>query len=60
LVTQDVGFDGGKLIKGRERFLTVDTLGLVLRVFVTGANVGERAGGKQLLQQVILPAATAK
>jgi transposase len=52
MVTQDVGFDGGKLIKGRKRFLTVDTLGLVLRVFVTAANVGERAGGKQVLQRV--------
>jgi transposase len=52
MVRQDVGFDGGKLVKGRKRFLTVDTLGLVLRVFVTAANVGEREGGKQVLQQV--------
>jgi len=29
-------------IDGRKRFLSVDTLGLVLRVFVTAANVGER------------------
>lgn len=27
MVSQAVGFDGGKLIKGRKRFLTVDTLG---------------------------------
>jgi transposase len=52
MVTQDVGYDGGKLIKGRKRFLTVDTLGLVLRVFVTAASVGEREGGKQVLQRV--------
>jgi transposase len=52
MVSQDVGFDGGKLVKGRKRFLTVDTLGLVLRVFVTAANVGEREGGKQVLQRV--------
>lgn len=52
MVTQDVGFDGGKLVKGRKRFLTVDSLGLVLRVFVTAAKVGERAGGKRVLQQV--------
>lgn len=45
MVSQQVGFDAGKLIKGRKRFLTVDTLGLVLRVFVTAASVGERAGG---------------
>lgn len=47
-----MGFDGGKLIKGWKRFLTVDTLGLVLRVFVTAASVGEREGGKQVLKRV--------
>lgn len=47
-----VGFDSGKWIKGRKRFLTVDTLGLVLRVFVTAASTGERAGGKRVLQRV--------
>ena len=45
MVSKAVGFDGGKLLKGRKRFLTVDTLGLVLRVLVTAANVGEREGG---------------
>lgn len=39
-------------IIGRKRFLTVDTLGLVLRVLVTTASVGEREGGKQVLKQV--------
>lgn len=52
MVSQAVGFDAGKLIKGRKRFLTVDTLGLVLRVLVTAASVGEREGGKQVLQRV--------
>ncbi len=52
MVSQDVGFDGGKLIHGRKRFLTVDTLGLVLRVFVTAASVGEREGGKRVLKRV--------
>jgi putative transposase len=51
-VSQSVGFDGGKQIKGRKRFMTVDTLGLVLRVLVTAANVGEQTGGKQVLNQV--------
>lgn len=36
----------------RKRFLTVDTLGLVLRVLVTAASVDERSGGKQVLQKV--------
>ncbi len=51
-VRQAVGFDGGKLIKGRLRFLSVDTLGLVLRVWVSAASVGEREGGKRVLKRV--------
>jgi putative transposase len=45
MVSQEVGFDSGKSIKGRKRFVSVDTLGLVLRVWVGAANVGEREGG---------------
>jgi transposase len=52
LVTQAVGYDTGKEVKGRKRFLTVDTLGLVLRVLVTAASMGEREGGKQVLKKV--------
>jgi transposase len=52
MVSQGVGFDAGKKIKGRKRFMTVDTLGLALRVLVTTANVGEREGGKQVLKRV--------
>jgi putative transposase len=52
MVSQAVGYDGAKQIKGRKRHLTVDTLGLVLRVLVTAANVPEREGGKQVLAQV--------
>jgi transposase len=51
-ISESVGYDAGKKIKGRKRFLTVDTLGLVLRVWVSAASVGEREGGKQVLQRV--------
>ena len=51
-VQDSIGFDSAKRIKGRKRFISVDTLGLVLRVFVTAANVGEREGGKQVLGRV--------
>ncbi len=51
-VHQEVGFDAGKHINGRKRFLSVDTLGLVLRVLVTAASVGEREGGKRVLKRV--------
>jgi transposase len=52
MLNQAIGYDAGKKTKGRKRFLTVDTLGLILRVFVTAASVGEREGGKQLLKRV--------
>jgi putative transposase len=52
LVSQSVGYDAAKKLKGRKRFLTVDTLGLVLRVLVTAASMGEREGGKQVLHKV--------
>ena len=43
------GFDGGKLIKGRKRHVLVDTLGLVLEVKVTSAQVSDPAGARLLL-----------
>lgn len=52
MVSRAVGYDAGKKVKGRKRFLTVDTLGLVLRVLITAASVGEREGGKQVLKKV--------
>jgi hypothetical protein len=52
MVHEAVGYDAGKKIKGRKRFMTVDTLGLVLRVLVTAASVGERSGGKKVLKRV--------
>ncbi len=39
------GFDGGKLIKGRKRFILVDTLGLLISVVVINANCSEQHGG---------------
>jgi putative transposase len=47
----DVGFDGGKKIKGRKRHLLVDTLGLILAVVVTAANTDDRLGLVALLTQ---------
>ena len=37
----DVGFDGGKLVKGRKRHIAVDTLGFLLVVVVTAASFPE-------------------
>ncbi len=52
MVHKAVGYDAGKKISGRKRFMTVDTLGLILRVFVTAASEGEQEGGKQVLKRV--------
>jgi putative transposase len=46
------GYDGGKKIKGRKRHLLVDTLGLLLAVLVTGANVDDGAAAPQLLEPI--------
>jgi putative transposase len=42
------GFDAGKLVKGRKRHLLVDTLGLVLAVFVSSADLQDRDGARSL------------
>lgn len=46
------GYDGGKKIKGRKRHLLVDTLGLLLAVVITGANVDDGTAAPQLLAKV--------
>ncbi|WP_440998241.1 IS5 family transposase [Arhodomonas sp. SL1] len=40
----ETGYDAGKKVKGRKRHLVVDTLGLLLAVSVTAANVQDRDG----------------
>jgi putative transposase len=49
---EDRGYDGGKKIKGRKRHLLVDTLGLLIAVIVTGANVDDGAAAPELLDKV--------
>ena len=43
------GFDAGKKLNGRKRHLAVDTLGLLLVVWVTSAAVQDRDGARPLL-----------
>ena len=45
----EVGFDGNKKSKGRKRHLLVDTLGLIVAVVVTAANIDARLGLMALL-----------
>jgi putative transposase len=46
------GYDGGKKIKGRKRHLLVDTLGLLVAVLVTGANIDDGTAAPQLLSRI--------
>jgi putative transposase len=43
------GYDGGKQVKGRKRHVLVDTLGLLLSVYVTPANTSDQEGARRLL-----------
>jgi len=46
------GFDAGKKVSGRKRHIIVDTLGLLLIVAVTSANVQDRDGAKLVIQEL--------
>jgi putative transposase len=52
MVSQSVGYDGGKKIKGRKRHIAVDTLGLLLAVAVTSAAVDDAKAAPAVLAQL--------
>jgi putative transposase len=45
------GFDAGKKVKGRKRHIVVDTLGLLIAVVVSSANVQDYHGAKPALRR---------
>jgi putative transposase len=47
------GYDAGKKIKGRKRHLAVDSLGLILGLMITTADVQDRAAAKTLIQSLV-------
>ncbi|WP_299466576.1 IS5 family transposase [uncultured Microscilla sp.] len=49
---EEIGYDGGKNIRGRKRFILTDTQGLVLGVLVCSAAISEKAGAKKLLSKL--------
>jgi putative transposase len=51
-VATQVGYDGGKLVKGHKRHILVDTLGLLLTIVVTAANLAEKKGAISLLEKI--------
>ncbi len=50
------GYDTPKKIKGRKRHVLVDTLGLLLAVVVTAANVDDAVGGQQVVGKLTVEA----
>ena len=46
------GYDGGKKVKGRKRHLLVDTLGLLIVVWMTSAGVDDGVAAPHLLQLI--------
>jgi transposase len=52
MISQDVGVDGNKKVKGRKRHTMTDGLGLLLAVVVTAANVADSQGLRLLLEKV--------
>jgi putative transposase len=49
---KDRGTDGGKRVKGRKRHILVDTLGLLIAVAVTAADVDDARGAQDVFAQV--------
>lgn len=47
------GYDAGKKVTGRKRYIFVDTLGLLVLVMVTAGNVQDRDGAKLLFQALV-------
>jgi putative transposase len=45
-------YDGGKKVKGRKRNILVDSLGLLMAVFVCGAGVGDAEAAPAVLEQL--------
>jgi len=49
---EQVGTDGGKKVRGRKRHIVVDTLGVLLTVVVTAANVDDARAAQDLFAQM--------
>jgi putative transposase len=49
---KDRGTDGGKKVKGRKRHVLADTLGLLIAVVVTAANVDDARAAQDVFAQV--------
>ncbi len=51
-VSHDTGVDGHKQVNGRKRHIAVDSLGLLVSVYVSAANMQDGVAGTELLWQL--------
>ncbi|MBK8567677.1 MAG: transposase [Saprospiraceae bacterium] len=51
-MTKKKGIDANKKVSGRKRFITTDTLGLLIAVVLTSANTGEREGVRLVFKEL--------
>jgi len=49
---EQIGYDGGKQVKGRKRFVLADTLGNLLVALVCSASTTEKDGGRNLMNRI--------
>lgn len=48
----DIGYDGGKKLKGRKRHIVVDTLGLIMVIVIHAANIHDSVGAKAVMRSL--------
>ncbi len=51
-MTTNKGYDGGKKIQGRKRHIITDTLGFILAVVIHNADIQDREGAKQVIENL--------
>ncbi|RPH31666.1 MAG: IS5 family transposase [Bacteroidales bacterium] len=49
----DKGYDGNKKVKGRKRHIVVDTLGILMCIVVTAANVHDSVAAEQVFKRLV-------
>ena len=52
LCEDNIGYDGGKKIKGRKRHIVVDTMGLLLSAVIHPANIHDSKAAEEVLQEL--------
>lgn len=49
---QDIGYDAGKMVKGRKRHIIIDTQGNITALQVHSASVQDRVGARLIIDEI--------